>query len=1067
MTNIRTKPEGSETSVLAILKKTTFRNLWVDGDRFDRPQELDIDFLVKQFQAVLDEEVQSTFDSWAQSYQRKIDQYVDLLERYAKKLAQLQQASVVPADAARQEFRLFLTAIYEWTAKLAPEYFLPHPWHALSETFMHELETVPETFEIPVSPGYWAIHQDDSLRLRIWKQRSRFEFTIKRLARTIILQMKQLGGASSPSSVDVHQYVHLHSFLTHYLESPVAEYLIKEWLQLLKYVAKQLYTLHLEAIEMKYVFQFLYELEAPPDSMDAQQLDTACKRLNHHLSTARSLLQGLDQFGAEAWQRFGADKGEIYRNLAEKGLFSDIHKLLSMANDAQQAHKSRAQLNAQLETDLENWRHHFQAEQGEWQAGLELSLLQLNIVQIYRETQGNIVDTIRRQLIPGISDTASSVVDLAQQVSDLKYGDSQTIKLATTEIRELLEALQQESIPSMMDTLIRSRLDSLANHFSLRIRDAIEILSAEHKIFIKRDLANPVPKSVTNDTHFLKAIVLENLYVTFQQEHQFFNVEYQHRIETIIRIISEIDQIAEVALEAALQPLKGQISADDFEEARHHVLNWLAQITEDINELTRQIEYLLEESEKQLLKLTNGFVEQLLTLAGTDSEGQIEKYLLMARATAGEKLWNYRRKILTAMKATLPTIVEGVSARINQVQRNYFRLREMTGLAPDNTDAAESLVRFLTETEEHINMLPYVYQRLFQLAPLNDDRFFSTRKAELDLLSQAYESWQGGLFAATALVGERGSGVTTLLNLAKQQIYKDYPIIEMDFLNARSIFTDEALFAFLRTAFREITFDHDPADMDELEESIKALTQPRVVIAEDLQHVFLRTTYGFDALERLLLFIGRTYQNLHWVLTCSLYSWDYFEKVIKINEYVQQKIVFKALGQEDIEEIILMRHQASGYQLVFEPTPDIIQSRRFKKLKTEQERQESLQTQFFQQLTELAAGNISVAMLFWLRSYKEFSEDKLILPATIHFDPSFLYQLPAEELFALAALLQHDILSTEDHALICHQDVQQSQMLLNRMANKGFLVQQKYGYRIHPFLYRPVVQVLKSDNIIH
>ena len=157
----------------------------------------------------------------------------------------------------------------------------------------------------------------------------------------------------------------------------------------------------------------------------------------------------------------------------------------------------------------------------------------------------------------------------------------------------------------------------------------------------------------------------------------------------------------------------------------------------------------------------------------------------------------------------------------------------------------------------------------------------------------------------------------------------------------------------------------------------------------------------------------------------------------------------------------------SSYQLLFQPTDKIVNSRRFKKLSSELAQQTYLQNLFFKQLTELAAGNITVAILLWLRSYVEFSQDRLIFPATIHFDPTFLYQLTTEELFTLAAVLQHDIINAQHHALIFHQDIQHSLLLLNRMANKGFLVQKSNGYQIHPLLYRPVVSILKSGNIIH
>ena len=537
----------------------------------------------------------------------------------------------------------------------------------------------------------------------------------------------------------------------------------------------------------------------------------------------------------------------------------------------------------------------------------------------------------------------------------------------------------------------------------------------------------------------------------------------------MIQLISESNQLAEGPLTAALSQLAdAEVDHQDtLSDAQSHLLNWLEQIKQNIDQLTMQSDQLLSELEEKLSELIQGFEEQLMALGNTDTNEKIERYLLLTRATAKDKLRNYKRKLISSAQTTPIQALKVAFIGYQQAQQNYFRLRDMTGLAPEKADAAGKLSAFLTSTEEHINALPYVYQRLFQLAPLSEERFFLARQAEVEALQEAFSHWERCKFTATALIGERGSGITTLLNYALKEIYQDYTVIKMDFLEERSIFTDEALFTFLETAFRSIEFPHKPKDLDDLEEMIEALPQRLIIIAEDLQHVFLRTTYGFDALERFMLFISRTGRKLYWILTCTLYSWEYFAKVINIEEYIPNKVVLGALDREDIEAIILKRHRASGYQLYFEPPTDVLQTRRFGRLKTEQQRQEYLKTLFFEQLTDLAAGNVSVAMLFWLRSYKAFTQNKLILPTTIDFDPSFLYQLPSEELFTLAALLQHDILSTEDHARIFHQDNYDSDLLLSRMANKGYLTQKLNGYRIHPFLYRPVVQVLKSDNIIH
>ncbi len=1051
--------------------------------QFGEDDALNIERLIKQFQPTIDRVVEHSIDSWINSYRQQLNQLVAILETFSKKLEQLSEMPsgvqegerVAATSQVRQELKLALKAIHQWSELLTQDIFSADIWKDLKNQFIDELKPIPETAEIPLPPDYWTAKWDDTFRIQVWKKRAQTEMAFKGPIFTLLNHIRRLFGKVPLDPSPASRNFHLHSFLTYFLQIPTAEFLLVERLQFLQQIAKQFYTLHLRVVEIRDDFLFLNDFGTAFLRLDRSKIITPLEKLQGHIRAVEAHIEELNQFKAKAWQRFQLQETDIYQKMGYHWSFAGTRILSNADFGERPIAKCWKYLEAELAKSKESWIDHFQAEQGEWQAGIELSLLQLQTVQIYCDTLTSVAQNIHTQLIPTFNSTLETVAAFSKNVATMKIADDIStpegifdLKSATAkQNRALFQSLQQEKMPLMMDTLIKVQLDDLTKRYALRVRKAIEVLSDGHVIFLRRDLSNSVPKSETDDTHLLKAIVLEELFSKFKQGHQTFNAEYQHRIEKIIRGISEIDQLIEDTLEAALLRLERPKNQREFEEARATVIEDLKQVSAQVNELIAQAKQLFVESEKKLLELTKTFENQLLTLADTDAENKIEKYLLLARATAKEKLWNYRRKFMITARAALPTLFEVLINTIRQFQSNYFRLREMTGLAPDKADAGENLSRFLTDTEEHIKALPYVYQRLFRLAPLSDDRFFAARKAELDLLKQEFERWQNGKFTITALIGERGSGITTLLNFARQQIYKDYPIIKLDFLVGRTIFTDEALFQLLKSTFQELDFNHEPKNIDDLEDEINTLVKRKIVFAENLQQLFLRTTYGFDALERFMLFISRTHRKIHWILTCSLYSWEYFAKVLNIDEYVQQKIVFESLPQTEFEEIILKRHRASGYQLFFKPTDEIVQSRRYKKLKTDWERQQYLQSLFFGQLTELAAGNISVAMLFWLRSYEEFSENKLILPATINFDSSFLYQLPAEELFTLAALLQHDTLSTEDHALVFHQDVQQSHLLLNRMANKGFLVKQANGYHIHPFLYRPIVRVLQSDNIIH
>jgi hypothetical protein len=256
-------------------------------------------------------------------------------------------------------------------------------------------------------------------------------------------------------------------------------------------------------------------------------------------------------------------------------------------------------------------------------------------------------------------------------------------------------------------------------------------------------------------------------------------------------------------------------------------------------------------------------------------------------------------------------------------------------------------------------------------------------------------------------------------------------------------------------------------DFNDLLKMIKLQGLKKVIILENIQNIFLRVIDGFQGLEKLLLFISQSSRQIFWIVTCTLYSWQYLDKVLHVSKYFHKTIQLGDMPEDQVREIILKRHRVSGFEIKYAVPPDILSSRKFKKLPSENKKQEYLQDLFFRDLNDLSSGNISVAMLFWQRAIREVLPDKLIVNPIINIDFSFLYQLSYEELFTLTALMQHEILNVEQHASIFHQNKTKSALMLNKLLNNGIIIQHSNGYHIHPFLYRAIVRTLKSKNILY
>ena len=134
---------------------------------------------------------------------------------------------------------------------------------------------------------------------------------------------------------------------------------------------------------------------------------------------------------------------------------------------------------------------------------------------------------------------------------------------------------------------------------------------------------------------------------------------------------------------------------------------------------------------------------------------------------------------------------------------------------------------------------------------------------------------------------------------------------------------------------------------------------------------------------------------------------------------------------------------------------------------SEEETQPYLMKKYFAELNKFAQSNISLALIFWLTICKNIIDDVIKIGSPPDLDYSFLENLSNDKVFALSALLMHDGLKEEDHSVIFNVHLNKSRLLFLLMHDDGIIVKQNDLFIINPLLYRQIVSLLKSKNIIH
>ncbi|MFW6347842.1 MAG: ATP-binding protein, partial [Cyclonatronaceae bacterium] len=459
--------------------------------------------------------------------------------------------------------------------------------------------------------------------------------------------------------------------------------------------------------------------------------------------------------------------------------------------------------------------------------------------------------------------------------------------------------------------------------------------------------------------------------------------------------------------------------------------------------------------------------ESLLFLLDVALEGSYSQLKWKSRSLKVEETalgWKSKLIMYWSRFRDTAAVFQRFSGQKYRSSSSWFRRSVGIGTTGDEASIKTDAAQFLAETDRIIAQLPLIYRRLYRNEPVEHKRFLIGRSSHLATLRRAYDDWEARYYSNFIAIGERGSGKTSILEIGIQQLGlpETRPVIRGRLHH--TIYTEAELLTHLCDLF-----DYAPSSRAELLARLRARKDRPVVVWEGFQNLYLRHIGGFEALETFLLIISQTGQHVFWAVSCSRYAWSYLDKIFRVGEYFIHSCFTDEFTAAEIRDVIMSRHPISGYELEFMAGEREQASRMYKKMLNDfSGRQEYLAERYFTELFQVSEGNISIALLYWLRSVQiEDGETIKIAPLT-----STLRQigdgLSEDAVFVLAFILLHDDLTPPQLALAFHISEQESQLLLSRLAAKSLLSLGEDGrYYLNHMLYRHITRILKTKNILH
>lgn len=714
--------------------------------------------------------------------------------------------------------------------------------------------------------------------------------------------------------------------------------------------------------------------------------------------------------------------------------------------------EANTELNNQYNRIFQGWRNTFFAQIDDLQVDLELYMIKYCSLQQFQLLQFSCHTRIQK----AINDKIAIIDKEFSGLSDKIKKEKEILSIASLLRKEKLaisERLDKNIIPQAIEAVYNQNIPELLSRLEFKIKEQINQMRTKRIIYSQTLYNGPISKRELS--HFNpKELVEIDIFSKFSKINGNLKAKVNQSLELIQLNLNDLVGISDYNLDSAINAVEDNTGIDEVISIS---LTGIQRANSKASEVSKQLEEIEKTIDDTLKNSIHEFNESILSL--TENENITQIRIKIAKAKALEKTEEYKRQILQNIKSFIPIALRFGREKGKLAIQKIEDLLKQAGLRENTHVLTAELSEFLSQTEKAIEKLPYVYKRLYQIKPLEDELFFEGRKAEFDQMQKAYENWKRGQISAICLHGEKGSGASSLINLfvknlADQEHYRH----KFD----QAYCTEDDFIAF----FQRLLKDSKLKDYDAILKSLCS-GEKKIIILEDLQHFYLKKIKGFDALRMLLELISESSEHVFWLVEITSYTYSFLQKTVAIERYFRYPIELKKLDNQQIINLILKRHRVSGYHLQFNSFG--LSPNERKKLRTmnEKNKQEYLKNSFFENLNQFAQSNISLALLYWLRSTESVSDNTIVMSQIQKLDFNFLNKLDNDSIFTLHSFLLHDSLSSAEHAEVFHQSIDLSRRTLMILEDQGLLNSNGDRYYLNRLLYRQVVNTLMNKNIIH
>ena len=475
---------------------------------------------------------------------------------------------------------------------------------------------------------------------------------------------------------------------------------------------------------------------------------------------------------------------------------------------------------------------------------------------------------------------------------------------------------------------------------------------------------------------------------------------------------------------------------------------------------------LVSDFPEELRAGANSISAEMLTSLG-DAVADLRRNVLGTLEASGRRRTHYLGRFREGIKhvglrfrASLARAADFLTRILGSPVRFLFRKREESG-----TDHLPSgVANPEQEGKAKEASLPHAYRMLFSSEPVPSPELLVGRGQSLARIAAALRRVSAGHPASVAVVGPPGSGRSSLVRVARDSVLSDIPSYVFPLepgMDERS----------LARALGQRLGVRNPESLVQLESALSARTEPVAVIIDDVSALFCRAPSGMRTLVSLGRLITATSDKVLWIVTIVDPLWRYLMCIGRIPQSFNEIIHLKPLGPKEIEELIVARHDLSGYRLEYAP---ISFRARIGAFFQRPGRGRSYEHHLvFRRLAQVSGGIPELAILSWQRALEETGDGRLRVGEPWKPVVMPIVQEDLDALATLATILLQKVLHSVDHSRVFGWDLDKSERMLLILQQRGWIESVPisdpridHGYRVVPALRMLVYGALRDLGLL-